>query len=62
MMPIYNNREIIGYAKNTKHAKTVIRKQLSTITKGWTISVGVRDTTIINLPDGFIYSIHPQTN
>lgn len=62
MMPIYNNREIIGYAKNPKHAKTVIRKQLSTITKGWTISVGIRDTTIINLPDGFIYSIHPQSN
>jgi hypothetical protein len=60
--PIYNNREIVGYAKNTTQAKNIIKKALQNIPKNWVISVRLRDTSLIDLPEGFIYSVHPQTN
>jgi hypothetical protein len=60
MKPIYNNREILGYAKNATQAKKILKKTLQHIPKNWVISVRLRDTSLINLPEGFIYSVHPN--
>lgn len=59
MMPIYDNRMIIGYAKTQAQAKKLILSKLQTIPKGWTVSVKPRNTDIIDLPNGWVYSVHP---
>lgn len=58
--PIFNHRTIIGYATNAKQAKMLLNKMLKgSINTGWKITVRERDTSIIDLPAGFVYSIHP---
>lgn len=58
--PIFNHRTIIGYATNAKQAEMLLNKMLKgSINTGWKITVRERDTSIIDLPAGFVYSIHP---
>ena len=59
MLPIYDNRLIVGYAKTIKQAKNFLKDNLQTIPKGWKITVQLRNTDIVNLPIGWIYSVHP---
>lgn len=59
MMPIFNNRDVIGYAKTAAQAARIVRGLLQTIPAGWKISVRARDTSIVDLPAGWIYSVHP---
>ena len=56
--PIYNWREIVGYANTTEQAKTLLLKILDVPT-GFTLSVWERPDYICeirNLPKGFVYS------
>lgn len=57
--PIFNHRTIVGYAKTPQQAQKVLKELLENIPKGWVIDVQQRDTSIIDLPAGFVYSIHP---
>lgn len=57
--PIYDNRRIVGYAATPKQAERLLRQMIQHIPKGWRITVRERDTSIIDLPPGFVYSIHP---
>jgi hypothetical protein len=59
MKPIFDNRQIVGHAKTAAQAKRILANALQTIPKGWKISVRMRDTSIIDLPAGWIYSVHP---
>lgn len=59
MTPIYDHRTIVGYARNIKHAQKILESMIQNIPKGWIISVRERDTSIIDLPPGFVYSVHP---
>lgn len=59
MTPIYDNRLIIGYAKTQAQAKKLVLSKLQSIPKGWTVSVKTRNTEIIDLPVGWVYSVHP---
>ena len=61
-LPIWNNRELIGHAKNAKSVEKVIRSKLQTIPEGWKVSVKQRSEFMVldcGLPRGFVYSIHP---
>jgi hypothetical protein len=61
-LPIFSgpyNREIVGFATTTGQAKNILKGLLQTIPKGWTIDVQSRDTSIIDGPSGWIYSVHP---
>ena len=57
--PIYDNRMIVGYALSIKQAETKVKKMLQHIPKGWKVTVKVRETSIIDLPPGYVYSVHP---
>ena len=59
MLPIYDNRTIVGYASTKIQAEKTVKKLLQTIPTGWKVSVRLRDTSIIDLPAGWIYSVHP---
>ena len=59
MIPIYDNRLIVGYASTQKQAQRTVAKMLQHIPKGWKVSCRMRDTSIIALPDGWVYSVHP---
>ena len=59
MLPIYDNRTIVGYASTSKQAQKIVAKLLQNIPKGWKVSVKARDTSIIDLPAGWVYSVHP---
>jgi hypothetical protein len=59
MKTIYDNRTAIGKAKTAKQAEKIIRKLLQHIPNGWKITVFERNTAIINLPAGWVYSVHP---
>ena len=58
-LPIFDNRQIVGYASTEKQAEKIVKGLLQTIPKGWRVSVKMRDTAIINLPAGWVYSVHP---
>lgn len=58
MQPIWNHRELIGYARTAAHAHKILRGILS-VNPGWKITVRCRDTELIELPAGFVYSVHP---
>lgn len=57
--PIYDHRTVVGYAKTPKQAEKLLREMLQHTPKGWRVTVRERDTSIIDLPPGFIYSVHP---
>lgn len=58
-MNIYNNREIVGEANTPAQAIRILRGLLQGIPAGWKISVRQRNTDIIDLPAGWVYSVHP---
>ena len=58
-LPIYNHREIVGYATTAKQATRIVRGLLQTIPRGWRVTARLRDTELTGLPAGWIYSIHP---
>jgi len=58
-MPIWNHRELVGYASTAKQAARIVRDKLQTIPAGWRVTVRPRDIELIPLPAGWIYSIHP---
>ena len=60
MKPIYDNRIIVGYAKTAKQAQKIVESLLQNIPKGWTVKIAERNTAIIDLPAGFIYSVSPK--
>lgn len=58
-LPIFNNRELVGYASSIAGAKRVIAKTLD-VSPVFTISVWRRSETmqdILQLPDGYVYSV-----
>ena len=58
-LPIFNNRELIGYACSIVGAKRVITKAMD-ITRPFSVSVWRRSETmqdILQLPDGYVYSV-----
>jgi hypothetical protein len=57
--PIYDHRTIVGYATSPSNAKKQLKAMLQTIPNGWKLSVKERDTSIIDMPSGYVYSIHP---
>lgn len=57
--PIFNHRTIVGYAKTPQQAQKALKGLLQNIPKDWVVDVRQRDTSIIDLPAGFVYSIHP---
>ena len=57
--PIYDNRAIVGYASTAAQAARIARGLLQTIPAGWKVTARMRDTSIIDLPAGWIYSVHP---
>lgn len=59
MQPIYDHRQIIGYATTAKQAQKIVRNLLQTIPAGWKVTIKQRDTSIIELPAGWVYSVHP---
>jgi hypothetical protein len=59
MHPIFDGREIVGHARNKRHAEQVIRR-LITIPKNFRLVVTERSELlreIYNSEAGFIYSI-----
>ena len=58
MKPIFNHRELLGYARTKKQAEKIVRN-LVNVNNGWKVTVSDRDTRIIDLPEGYVYSIHP---
>jgi hypothetical protein len=60
MQPIFDNRTIIGYAKTRASATRIVKSKLQNIPNGWIVDVQQRDTSIIELPAGWIYSVHPK--
>jgi hypothetical protein len=59
MHPIFDGREIVGHARNKRHAEQVIRR-LITIPKNFRLVVTERSELlreIYNSDAGFIYSI-----
>lgn len=56
--PIWNHRELVGYARSAAHAQRMLRSILQ-INTGWKVTVRERDTDLIDLPAGFVYSVHP---
>ena len=59
MLPIWNHRNLVGYASTQKQVQRIIYSTFQTIPSGWKVTVKRRDTAIIDLPDGWIFSIHP---
>jgi len=58
--PIFNHREIIGYASNPKQAEKVIRSKLQSIPDTFQVIIKERSELMcemLNSPEGFIYSI-----
>lgn len=58
--PIFNHREIIGYATNEKQAEKVIRSKLQAIPDCFQVIVKKRSELMqemLNSSEGFIYSI-----
>lgn len=58
-LPIFDHRTIIGYASNAKQAHHIVRGMLQTIPAGWRITVRARNVDLIDLPAGWVYSVHP---
>ena len=57
-MPIWNHRQLVGYANTAEQARRILARLIDT-PAGWKITVRQRDTDLINLPAGWIYSVHP---
>ena len=61
--PIYNWREVVGYASNAKQAKRIVEKAIN-VMPGFEVTVWMRSDDmceIAKLPKGFVYSIPHQS-
>jgi len=56
-LPVYDHRLIIGYAKSAQAAQRLARQAHQGIPSGFQVVARRRDTSIIDLPEGWIYSI-----
>ncbi len=56
-LPIFDHRRIIGFASSAKQAKSIVKSSLSSIPAGFEISVRLRDTSVVDLPEGFVYCV-----
>lgn len=59
MTPIYDNRELVGYAKNEISARRLLAKKLN-VTTGFEIHVWRRSAftcELLDVPPGFTYDI-----
>ena len=57
--PIYNNRELVGYASTAKQAVSIVKKSLN-VHNDMTVSSWLRSDDmceLLNLPKGFVYSV-----
>lgn len=54
--PIFNHREVIGYASNLKGAVRCIERCIDVSPRA-RLRVWMRNTDLIDLPAGFVYSI-----
>ena len=57
--PIYNHRELVGYASTAKQAAKTIRKLIS-VHASMTVNVWLRNDDmcdLLGMPKGFTYSI-----
>ena len=59
LLPIFDNRTIVGYARSKEHARRIVAKMLQHVPAGWRIVVKERDCGIVDLPFGFVYSVCP---
>ena len=59
LKPIWNNRQLVGHAASAAAARRIVAGLLQTVPPGWKITVRERDTALIDLPAGFIFSVHP---
>lgn len=57
MLPVYDHRLIIGYAKSAQAAQRLARQAHQGTPSGFQVVARRRDTSIIDLPEGWIYSI-----
>jgi hypothetical protein len=57
--PVWDHRQLLGYASSGAQAKRMVRSRLQSIPPGWVVSVQPRDTTLIDLPSGWVFSVHP---
>ena len=55
-LPIYNHREIVGYAGSKASAEKIIRKTIF-VDKRARLHVWERNTDIIDLPAGFVFGV-----
>jgi hypothetical protein len=58
--PIFNHREIVGYASSAKQAERIIRSKLQAIPDCFQVIVKERSELMremLNSPEGFIYSV-----
>ena len=58
-LPIYDHRQVIGFASTAKQAARQVRSLLQNIPAGWRVTARRRDVEITGLPDGWVYSVHP---
>ena len=56
LQPVYNNRHLLGHASTIKQAEKLIKKTID-VDKRSRLHVWQRDTSIIDLPAGFVYAI-----
>lgn len=59
LLPIFNNRECLGYARSIKHATSIIRQAIGIHPqfklKVWERPVHIAE--ILGLPIGYVYAI-----
>jgi len=58
-LPIWDHRQLVGYATTAAQAARVVRGLLQTVPPGWTVTARLRDTSLIDLPAGWVFSVHP---
>jgi alkylated DNA nucleotide flippase Atl1 len=57
MQPIFNHREIVGYASTAAQAAKIVKKTYQHIAPGFRVIAKQRDTSIVDLPAGWVFSI-----
>jgi hypothetical protein len=61
-LPVWDHRTLLGSARSAAQAERLVRSRLQSIPRGWVVSAWSRDTSIIDLPAGWVFSVHPATN
>lgn len=55
-MPIWDHRMIVGYARSKKQAEKILKKEMN-IHPLFNLKVFKRDTEVVDLPAGWVYTI-----